>query len=213
MATTVLAQVRFTTPSGEMVNTFNFRSAAGYASYVLHAAAVHEALRSFYADDHIGTSSLAAAMASWVERDFEIRTYDWTDPTPRVPIVTAQSMPTGSSSGSGNIPADVAMCVTYQAVPPITRRRRGRIYLGGLGSNAMQEGGPGVMPTFSLGGTAFMARALNACIFLKGNAVGWSIYSRAANDFYDIDGGYIDTEPDTQRRRGDQSGAPERTAW
>jgi len=199
--TSVFAQVRFNTPSGAMVNTFNFSTGA-VTSYVTLADSVAAALQNFYTQPAAGLN-LAKYMAPWVSRNVEIRTYDPTTAKPRVPTIYGFTMVASAASGAAStIPMDVALCLSYHAAPPVTRHRRGRVYIGGCTTDWMVTGTVSAPPVFNIAATSPADVVKNSAVALIASATGWSIYSRAANTFSSIIGGYIDNEPDTQRRRG-----------
>jgi hypothetical protein len=210
--TDVILQVRFDTPSGVMVNTFNFH-ATSYLTYALHAADCIDEVKKFYEDDGgSGTSSIGAAMANYVARGYTLRAYNRADPTPRVPLLAFSALhATVSPTTLQHIPMDVAMCLSYHAAPPVTRRRRGRIYLGGVMDDWLIEGGPGTPPRFNTTAATVATRVVTAATALAAHEVGWSIWSEAAGGASKIVGGFIDTEPDTQRRRGVTT--PSKLGW
>lgn len=217
MASTVLAQVRFTIPSGEMVNTFAFSDTNNVVTYEEHRALAVAALLDFYEQPHAGRASIGSWMATWVERPYEIRTYNYADPPTRVPVIDQGLLPAYGAGGAATVPMDVAMCLSYHTVPPVSRRRRGRIYLGGVTDQAINPGSPGVPPQFknNVGpaDNSMMNSVIQAAIALSTGVPVWCIWSRAASAFYSIEGGYVDREPDTQRRRGSDSLDVGRVNW
>lgn len=210
--TDVILQVRFDTPAGVMVNTFNFHS-TDYVTYALHAADCIDEVKKFYEQDTgSGTASIGAAMANYVARGYTLRAYNRADPKPRVPLLAFSALhATVSPTTLQHIPMDVAMCLSYHASPPVTRRRRGRIYLGGVMDDWLVEGGPGTAPRFNIAANTVATRVAAAANILMAHAVGWSIWSEAAGSSARIVGGYVDTEPDTQRRRGVTT--PSKLGW
>jgi hypothetical protein len=198
--TDVILQVRFSTPSGVNVNTFNFSSGA-YVTYALHAADCIAQVQQFY--ENGAGNSIGGHTASYIGRGYELRAYNRADPKPRVPLVGFGALPNPSFPLTAqHVPMDTAMCLSYHAAPPITRRRRGRIYLGGVVDEWMIEGGAGSPPRFGTGTGSVAERVAIAANTLMTHQVGWSIWSSAGATSSRIVGGYIDTEPDTQRRRG-----------
>lgn len=199
--TDVLAQMRFTTPGGAMVNTFAFH-ATTYADYAAHSTAVAAALTTFYTAGST-TDSLGCLMASWVSRSCELRTYDFNQGKPRVPTIYSITLPNAHTPVTLNkLPADVAMCLSWHGAPPITRSKRGRIFLGGAQTEWVVEGSAGALPTWLMisGGPAF--RALTSMTTLAASPVGWCVRSQKYGGTVPVVGGYVDSEPDTQRRRG-----------
>lgn len=207
----VIAQARFTTPTGVMVNTFNFNN--GVSDYPTHAADCAAAITSFYTGPP--GSSFGAFMANWVTRQFEIRCYNRNDPKPREPIITGANLPTCVSLPANThnfVPLDTAICLSYNAAAPVTRRKRGRIYIGGLTSDWINAGDVARAPAFTFAANTPCAYLVAAANTLRQSPVGWVIHSTAAGADYPIVGGHIDDEPDTQRRRGNQ-GAPGRSKF
>lgn len=207
----VIAQARFTTPTGVMVNTFNFNNAV--ADYATHAADCAAAIVSFYTGPP--GSTFGAFMANWVKRQWEIRLYNRNDPKPREPTIVGANLPTPVSMPANThnfIPMDSAICLSYNAAAPVTRRKRGRIYIGGLTSDWISYGDVDKSVTVTFAANTPPAYLVAAANVLRQSPVGWVIHSTAAGADYPIVGGHIDDEPDTQRRRGNQ-GAPARSKF
>lgn len=198
--TFVSSQVRFTTPSGANVNTFHF-STNTVPTYTQLSDQVATALTNFYNGG--GSSSIGANMAGWVSRSVEIRNYDPNTQPPRVPTIYSFTLPAAKWGATDwSVPADVAMCLSYHASPPITRRKRGRIYITGPSAAWLAPGTVSSLPAWNMTGTGPAFAANLAATALAAAAVGWSVYSRAAGAYFPVVGGYVDSEPDTQRRRG-----------
>jgi len=209
--TDVIAQVRFSTPGGAAINTFNFH-ATSYATYALHAADAAAALVTFYTTDGGGgTTSIGAYMAAWVSRGGEIRCYNRDDPKPRVPLITPITLPNAHAGTINHVPMDTALCLSYHAAPPVTRRRRGRIYIFGIQNEWMNSGALGTPPSFQTGVGTPALRVSTQAASLMSHAAGWSIWSTPNGSSARITGGYIDSEPDTQRRRGSDTSS--RITW
>jgi hypothetical protein len=193
------------------VNTFNFDSTA-FATYALHAAACASALVTFYNNDGAaGSNSPGGYMAGWVNRTGEIRCYNRADPKPRVPIISSITLPAPHSVANNVIPMDTALCLSYHAAPPVTRRRRGRIYFTGIQGEWVTTASTGQLVQFNLGALQPADRIKTNALALMGSNVGWGIWSSVNGTMAPIVGGYIDGEPDTQRRRGNPT--PAKLAW
>jgi hypothetical protein len=202
----VWSQVRFTTPTGVMVNTFAFNT-TNYVTYPSHSDAVAAALTTFY-----NSSGIGANMATWVARAYEIRNYNPLDGKPRVPTIYGVTLPANTAGTTVNvIPGDVSQCLSFHGAPPITRRKRGRIFLGGVTSNWMATPDASSYPRFITTLNGQTQAAINAMTTLAASTVGWCIYSRAGGTYAPVVGGYVDSEPDTQRRRGNT--ASSRVTW
>jgi hypothetical protein len=151
--------------------------------------------------------TLGAVIPTYVQRAGEVRFYDLADPEPRVPEIRPITLP--APSGSATLPFEVALVVSFHGTPPVTARRRGRVYIGPLTGSALTTGGSTTEPTVATATIVSFAAAFQA--FLDtGN--GWSIRSIVPTEnFVSVDRGWIDNEFDTQRRRGHD--ATERTLW
>jgi hypothetical protein len=205
----VSAQVRFSTPSGAMVNTFHFFDTATL-TYPTHADNVNTALTNFYNGG--GAASIGALMAGWVSRSVEVRTYNPLDSPPRVPRIYTFTLPaTATGASNWSTPADVALCMSFHAAPPITRRKRGRVYIGGAQASWFVAGSTTTLPTLATGAATITFACNLAATTLAAAAVGWSVYSRVSNAYFPVVGGHVDSEPDTQRRRGNTTTT--RTTW
>jgi hypothetical protein len=78
-------------------------------------------------------------------------------------------------------------------------RRRGRVFLGPLGNNAVSS------TTGRVASGAYTAIQTAAATLLGGSGIGdwtWIIWSKASSSQVVVDNGWIDDAPDVQRRRG-----------
>jgi hypothetical protein len=191
------------------INTFHFDT-SGTLSVAAEAA--RDLLLDFYrvAPPSPAIGSLASYMSELLLEDgMEMRFYDMDSAPPRVPL----DPPSGTYSritGSGALPSEVALCMSFQgAVVGGTNRarRRGRIYFGPL--DVASSNGDGV-PTDALRNTLVGAGARLTVDSQLTNAV-WSVYSPTDDALVHVDNGWVDNAFDTQRRRGE---APTvRTPW
>jgi hypothetical protein len=147
--------------------------------------------------------------------------YDMTDAEPRVPYDN-QTIPLTLGSGT-SLPLEVSMCASFTAAlssGAARARRRGRIYLPTFINAVCAESGSRVI--FSSGNVAAIASAFTTfknAIISAGTDSRWSIYSPTTfaetGDLQAssaaVANGWIDDEPDTQRRRG--SSIKTRTTW
>lgn len=136
----------------------------------------------------------------------------WDDPMPRIPEVAPMTLTFGSSNAT--MPSDVAVCSTVHAAPVSgTPRQRlhNRIYIGGL-SGGVISSTPGESPQVSLGFRNTVAAAAAALHALNDANLTWvqrSFTPVLTNR--PITGGWVDSEPDTQRRRGTDPST--RSSW
>jgi hypothetical protein len=198
----VRAQVRLQgktgTPEDVITNTFHFSSGAGDAIPLVYDT-IHIALGVFYGvvDQYLSDMVFAAA---------EVRYYDMTDAEPRVPYIKPLTL---TLPVNPPLPAEVAICLSYNAGAPITPRRRGRIFLGPLGTNVLAAGAG----TDARVSTTVQTNIANAAANLAalGTLYPWVIYSPTSGAFDEVTQGYVDNAFDIQRRRGFKTTA--RTAW
>lgn len=179
-------------PEDRSVNTFAVQ--LNDAAVVLtELAAWHTALTTFYnAIDGLFSSSISAVGT--------IKSYDRADPTPRVPkLSTALAI----VAGSAMLPAECAICVSFQAVTLAgapQSRRRGRVFIGPLNSsvNDTSTGRPDTTQVTTL------QNAADALVTTSKGAAEWywEVWSQANLSGREVDNGWIDNAFDTQRRRG-----------
>lgn len=216
----VLAQVvlpYFTlTPEDVAVNTFHFDA----DSSVLDAPdALSLAVARFYnvAEDEYsyGVGAYLSPVVSRGTKAASVRLYNMSEPKPRRPFETfgfTLPSPAGPTSG---LPNEVACVASFQGakVSGIPQaRRRGRVFLGPLVANAVNMGTNSVMPTIS---SPFTEAIRTACLRLANESseadAEWSVFSRVASTLTHVRSGWIDSDPDTQRRR--ENGVRTRTVW
>lgn len=145
-----------------------------------------------------------------IQNGHEIKVYRVSDPEPRAPVY--QTTFNFSSAPAGNtLPTEVASVLSYQAaqVSGIPQaRRRGRIYIGTL--NTSQIGTDGRLTSTHMGWLEAAAETLltasNSSTTWK-----WATHSKVLGSGASVYNGWVDNEPDTQRRRGRE--ATSRLAW
>jgi hypothetical protein len=160
-------------------------------------------VRTFY-------ETLSGFLATTLADVGEINVYDMRDPQPRIPRFTEPI--DLSTHGTGSLPAEVALCLSYraEAVPGANaRRRRGRIYIGPFGETATE--GPIVAADARPAPTMVAGFLAAAEIMAHGGAgeARLAIYSPTTDlvgtledSFNDAKVLWIDNAWDTQRRRG-----------
>lgn len=139
----------------------------------------------------------------------EIRFYDMADPPPRIPEVRDMLYSPGHDPAQGNLPEEVAVVLTIHGTPPVTPRRRGRLYLGPLCTTALSSVPEQATRVSDQLVDAIAARA----VAFKQDASGgdWVIYSPTSGFAVSVAGGWVDNAFDSQRRRGPD--ASSRTTW
>lgn len=116
--------------------------------------------------------------------------------------------------GTSPLPTEVAICASFQGVQEAGHsqaRRRGRVFIGPIRQAAIQIGTDGYPRVSSTARNAIAT----ACTNLQANASAadwpWCVWSRADDELYIVNNGWIEDEFDTQRRRG--PGPLTRTTW
>ena len=145
-----------------------------------------------------------------------LKIYNLEDPEPRPTVYdAAMALTLGTAPTTGTVPPEVAVCLSYQAVAMAgvpQARRRGRVFLGGLGTQAIFQGTVSSFPQVPSSQRTTIA---NAAIALGTSMAAdnwvWVVYSRVLGSTANVSNGWIDDEIDTQRRRG--RGATTRTLW
>lgn len=183
------------------INTFHFIMASEIIADV--AAAVNTDLAAFYNSTASGTS-IAANMPTFVNRAATTRFYNMDTPAPRVPFIVPWTL--AASSGTTPIPEEVAVVCSFHGAPPITPRRRGRVYIGPLNSSCLAADGNGVR----------VSSSFQSCITTRAKALAdssteWVIWSPTDQDTVSIAGGFVDNAFDTMRKRGTKPTA--RSTW
>lgn len=194
-------------PEDRFINVFHFNAPG---SLSLEAPGIADALASFYgATGTPGAGNGAGIyLSQFVLRPFTIRLYDLADPEPRVPIVRSYTLPTYPSSTNGDLPEEVAIVLSLRGAPPVTRSRRGRVYIGPLNANVRDDATTAV-PTRPSGAVqTSLATYAGALLTARPD---WCIWSPTTSIMVPVVGGHIDNAFDTQRRRGPVTTA--RTLW
>jgi len=147
--------------------------------------------------------------------------FDLQEAEPRVPFAS-QDIVAGYGSGTC-LPLDVSMCLSFSGnvVSGGNRaRRRGRIYLPTFLSTMLEEGGNRVRWTAAARTEIALAASTFADTIESGGTDSrWAVFSPTTvaeggslqDAMTAVREGWVDDEPDTQRRRGTKSS--ERTVW
>lgn len=183
-------------PRDVAINSFNFVCDSSVAPATIMAD-LKTSIESFY---NLGTNKIATFLSQSIDRasnGCQIKAYIADAPEPNPPIATA-TWTLASAGGSAEYPKEVALVGSFRGnyvagVP--NGRRRNRIYLGPLRTNA------------SVGSTPeanFTDAILKAFVRLKGfdsGTLAWRGYSKVGEALWSPVLAWVDNEMDTQRRR------------
>lgn len=195
-------------PEDRAVNVFHFTGTGAYSSDGPAAAA---RVKTFY-DTVTGAqvNPIGSYLSPWINRAAELRTYDLTTEKPRVPTVTPFTLPT--CLNNSGLPEEVALVSTFFGSPPITRRRRGRTYIGPLnGASAVISYGSTSAPTMPATQIVLDLRDATKQLALAGPVQLCIRSLLPTENFVPVAAGYVDNAFDTQRRRGPDPTS--RTEW
>ena len=144
-------------------------------------------------------SAINPWLSSYVAETVEVRYYDLADLEPRVPEIRTFSKGAAAVAGQ-HVPLEATVVLSFHGEPPITGRRRGRVYIGPLNDDAVSAGDGTNPPRVGSGITTALATAAGAFLDEQN---GWRIRSSVPSEnFVPVVGGWVDNELDTQRRRG-----------
>lgn len=203
----LLAQVTFpyitAVPEDIAINTWSFSSTL---SNDLAAADISTGLTAFYMQ--VGTYLSPVLNPS----QGRLKVYDRADPEPRAPFYDEALVGPGNNTGV-ILPEEVAVCLSFRGAlvsGAAQRRRRGRVYIGPLSTNAVSAGVTGrsevkaAMRTALAAGTAALLTALGA-------STEHVVHSGVAGTDTVVTTYWCDNAFDTQRRRG--PGPTSRAQW
>lgn len=194
-------------PEDRYVNTFHFSNLSVYSALIDDAFNVLETL---YFNANV-TNPIAAWLSPTLLRDAEMRFYNLGDPEPRVPTITPFTLPTAADTDGD--PEECAGVLSFHGEPPVTARRRGRVYIGPLAQGAISSADNDTYSHLSTLFVADLVAAGSAALAVsETEGAGWSIRSTVPSEnFVPIVGGWVDNAIDIQRRRGAE--ATVRTSW
>lgn len=188
-------------PEDRVVNTFHF---FGSGTYAADQPDQELAVAAFY-NTTTTVGPISSYLSPWVSRSAELRSYDLEEPDPRVPTIAPITLAATTSTG---MPEEVAVCLSWYCDPPVTPRRRGRIYLGPLASSAVTLSSASVPSRPSPDLITAVSEAAERLIgeFSSASIYGLQVLSIASAPpigvMNRVRHGYIDNALDTQRRRG-----------
>lgn len=203
-------------PRDVAVNTFHFDT--GQETVTSVSAGLAQLVQDFYATTPSGSSNpIDYYLGAVIPRTTEsrtIRVYDMSQPMPRPPVLSVEYelQPAG---GNSTLPLEVSIVCSFAAegvpgIPPA--RRRGRIYLGPLGFSAINAGTTSDLPSVPSAVRAVITgAAFELAVDSRAADLPWCVYSRVSSTLAPVYRGWVDNEPDTQRRR--EGDATERTTW
>lgn len=168
--------------------------------------AANARLNSFY-------TAVGSYYSNVITNVVSIKYYNMADPSPRLPVGTF-AVPITPTAAAQNLPEEVAVVASFSAAPVSganMARRRGRIYLGPLNFSAITSSTGDSLVQVNPPYRTAIANACTAMANTTTNIADWVIYSQADNAPYFVASGWIDVQPDVQRRRGHKLSG--RTTW
>lgn len=150
-------------------------------------------------------------MSGYLTDTATIKVYDMSDAPPREPAWSDFTWDPGQEA-SVSLPSELACCVSFHGAPPVSPRRRGRVYIGPLNIRTMGHAGPGqvTVPTNCWGANWHINLASAFNNFRTSEAgQDWVVHGKVSN--VPVVGGWIDDAYDIQRRRGED--AQQRLEW
>ena len=188
-------------PSDVITNTLHFLDPDGAFGYPAAVTALTTAIGNFYELLYVAGHTMAEYMRP---ANATIRWYNLEDPEPRPPTIVPWGA-TPITQGVTVQPAEVACVLSFQGdrvAGEVQARRRGRIYIGGLGTGWMANSTGNVPPRFAVSAVADVGTAANLMRTSMPGAIKWVVWSPTSGTYAIITNGWVDIEPDTQRRRG-----------
>jgi len=192
-------------PEDRFVNTFHFEWIGAGETFLTQAPVLTGAVEAFYLVAASNGRSLSQLMSPWIT-SITTSAYDLSLPVgEREPQTITLAWP--DSSVTTNMPEEVACCLTIHGDPPVTPRRRGRLFIGPLVSNAdTMVSASNTSPTRV---NITTNQSLGNTLILKGNELindarfNWVIRSvTPAENFVNVTGLWVDNAFDIIRKRG-----------
>lgn len=192
-----------------VTNTFHFNVTDAVAG----SADIEAKLEEFYGvNTTTGDSIFGSIMSGNVDNlNVVLRTYNLSDPEPRVPVLTStlSGLPGPPASA---LPPELAICLSYRAAYTSgtpNARRRGRIFIGPLNDSVNGAGIAGDVVVFSARDT--IAAAADRLATASDAVSDWVVRSDVGNTTATVIAGWVDDAFDVQRRRGIRATA--RSSW
>lgn len=156
--------------------------------------------------------------ANWTGNTLTMKFYRLILPEPRPPAFTT-TRTIAAAGNDGSVPIETCVCLSYRAnyIAGVSQaRQRGRIFMGGF-ATLTDVGTTTKFPEINVGTRTKFCNAMSAfrTACLADNWT-WVVLSPSQvrdslQETFDVAGGWVDNEPDTQRRRGFKSLV--RTTW
>lgn len=197
-------------PEDRVVNTFSFGVAPGYNAAAL--AGIRDAVRAFYDAVQAATGAIKSKFspelitgdggANTATRT--VRLYDLSLPVPRVPVLDETDNPVVGSGSTNGLPAEVAVCISFQAQKTSglsQARRRGRLFIGPLNQTCIAAAAEARPHADVI--TIFRSAASSLAVASAAStAWTWGVHSEKFGSFAPVHDVWVDNAFDTQRRRG-----------
>lgn len=162
---------------------------------------INARLSTFY--EAVYSGARGASYVNW--SGARTRVWNLGDAPPRQPVYD-EIMPITVALTNSQLPTEVAVVVSYHAapvsgVPPA--RLRNRFYLGGFSTGVMALSAANAFPTIAVQAQEQIAAAAAALLAANTAEISWVTASSASGLTItsQIQGGWVDNSPDTQRRR------------
>lgn len=180
----------------DVMNVWHFQTAAAVDEGSL--STITGALNAFY-PAAFGTRASPSRSG-----EITLRVFDLADPQPRSPIHEITTTP-GMSNDSGQLPAELAVCLSFRAQNVSGQpkgRRRGRLYIGPWGSSANSSSTGRVNGAVQASVLAAAGALWDATTGNVSESVTWEIYSPTDDLMHEVARVFVDDAWDIQRRRG-----------
>jgi len=191
-------------PEDRFINTFHFLGQVGTPDADIRTA-LHAAVQGFYFNSYGRSASVGGYLSTFIVTEWQTVIYDLSLPEgEREPDAFTWDLPTRSGVG---LPEEVAVCLTLAGAPPVTPRRRGRMYVGPLlnlsqvidDSSTSTPTRVNTTDNQSIGNQLAVA----AKHLVDEPLIEWCVRSiTPSENFVPIVGGWVDNAFDIQRRRG-----------
>lgn len=201
-------------PEDRFINTFHFEWFGAGATYADQSPIIAQAVDDFYTSEGSNARSLDQLMSPFIV-SATINTYDLSLPEgEREP--TTYTLELATTSVTPNFPEEVAVCLSLAGAPPVTPRRRGRLFFGPLVADSdVVVYGNATTPTrvnITSAQSVGVTLAERAETLASSELFNWCIRSvTPSENFVAIVAGHVDDAFDTIRKRGPDTSA--RLTW